>query len=134
MGSKIVIAIVLQVYSNHVVVTPFCYSINLSGAGEDMDDQSSSVHRPLLPPSIKQAISFHTPSVLRKRNLLHGEPLPGRQPDGAFFDIASVYSSPSTMSHHFTEDGEEEVSVKEGNIPLGKVEVGNVQFIITVLG
>jgi hypothetical protein len=40
--------------------------------------------------------------------------------------MASVCSSPSMLSHHFTEDGEEEVSEKEGNIPLGKIEVGNV--------
>jgi hypothetical protein len=71
-----------------------------------MDDPSSSIHRPLSP----STIAFDSPSVLRKRNSLHGELLPGRQPDIAVFDTVSVCSSPSMQS--------EEVSKKEGNIPL----------------
>jgi hypothetical protein len=48
----------------------------------------------------------------------HGEPLPGCQPHVAHFDTASACSSPSMLYQD-----EEEVSKKEGNIPL---EVGIV--------
>jgi hypothetical protein len=73
-----------------------------------MDDPSSSIHKPLSP----STIAFDSPSV-RKRNSLHGELLPGRQPDVAVFDRASVCSSPSMQSRH-----DEEMSKKEGNTPL----------------
>ena len=84
----------------------------------DEEDIPQSPSSPLLGNERKktQLVSFlkghhagnHSPSHLRRRNLQGSSALPGRQPDPSMFDTASLYSTPSMLSLHFDEGGEEE--------------------------
>ena len=105
------------------------------------NDFTQSPSSPLLGSEKKktQLVSFlkghhggnESPSLLRKRNFHIPETLPGRQPDNSMLDTASLYSSPSMLSLHFDEDGEESAQTKP-HIFTEKIEVSSYYVTLAI--